>query len=79
MKRQILTFAFLAAVAVGAAFAGTKSSATQPSKDELTSGNCVRNVDCQPGPAADCFFNNNLQTGENILGDCSEPLEAIQP
>ncbi len=75
MKKQILTFAFLATVAIGAAVAGTKSS---PNAKPITSGGgCVNNVTCEVGPAADCEYDLTPQSGEDGLGSCSTPLQRI--
>lgn len=77
MKKQILTFAFLATVAVGGAVAGTKSLVN--ARPSLSSGACITQVDCQPGDNAVCEFSGTQYSGDDGAGMCSEQLEKITP
>lgn len=76
MKKQILTFAVLATIAVGAAVAGNSKN-EHNAKPAADPGVCVTDVDCIPSDHPDCEILGTEYSGNDGFGGCDAPMELI--
>lgn len=77
MKKQILTFASLAIIAVAGAIATTSAGSLNAKLSTDTTPDCkIQLEQCSPGPAADCEVGGDLYIGsDEAVGSCDEPME----
>lgn len=74
MKKQILTFAALAAIAVGAAVTGNAKGTFNVKPETSTSEQCTDIQPCHVDPSADCRFLGVDYIGNDGEGDCDLPM-----